>query len=314
MNNILIIGAGQLGSRHLQGLALVKEPLNIYLVDPNQTALNLCEQRFNEVDVYKNKDIYLCTEIKELPSEIIFMIISTNSLQRLHVLKQALKQSNIKFLVLEKFLFPFASEYIEAEELFENVDTKVYVNCAKRMWPNYVEFKKHIQNIKYEKINLTVSGVNWNLASNAVHYIDLLFYLTEEKLIQLDSSKISDNIYDNKRQGYVEFAGELSGITPNGHSLVLKCEKEKDGFSLFITLEIDGVKYEIDEELEKIVVNGEERYFKKYYQSQLTNLIYEQLIEYDFCNLPTFRESQVVHLNLLDTFNTILDGRKGIVT
>ena len=36
MKKVIIIGAGQIGSRHLQALAAIKTPLDIYVVDPTE--------------------------------------------------------------------------------------------------------------------------------------------------------------------------------------------------------------------------------------------------------------------------------------
>jgi predicted dehydrogenase len=49
MKSIVIIGAGQLGSRHLQALRLIDEPIRIQVVDPSHESLKVAEERFNQV-------------------------------------------------------------------------------------------------------------------------------------------------------------------------------------------------------------------------------------------------------------------------
>src|SRR3989338_7433892 len=46
MKRIYVIGAGSIGSRHLQALKAVKRPLDITVVDPAPGALRRAEQRF----------------------------------------------------------------------------------------------------------------------------------------------------------------------------------------------------------------------------------------------------------------------------
>ena len=46
---IAIIGAGQLGSRHLQGLTKIKQDIHITVIDPNPSALEIARQRFVEM-------------------------------------------------------------------------------------------------------------------------------------------------------------------------------------------------------------------------------------------------------------------------
>ena len=48
ITNIAIIGAGQLGSRHLQGLKKAQLPMNIFVLDASEESLTICEQRYNE--------------------------------------------------------------------------------------------------------------------------------------------------------------------------------------------------------------------------------------------------------------------------
>ena len=47
--NIAIIGGGQIGSRHLQGLAKLSKQFQIYVVDPDKQALSIAKQRYLEV-------------------------------------------------------------------------------------------------------------------------------------------------------------------------------------------------------------------------------------------------------------------------
>ena len=46
MKTVLVIGAGQLGSRHLQALKLVQNDLSISVVDPFQASLDVAKERF----------------------------------------------------------------------------------------------------------------------------------------------------------------------------------------------------------------------------------------------------------------------------
>ena len=46
--NILLVGAGNLGSRYLQGLMEVKYSCAIYVIDYSTNALNLSKKRCNE--------------------------------------------------------------------------------------------------------------------------------------------------------------------------------------------------------------------------------------------------------------------------
>ena len=49
MLNIAIIGCGQIGSRHLQALSLIKEGAIIYLVDNSPESIDISKERFEQV-------------------------------------------------------------------------------------------------------------------------------------------------------------------------------------------------------------------------------------------------------------------------
>jgi saccharopine dehydrogenase-like NADP-dependent oxidoreductase len=63
MNRILLVGAGQLGSRHLQGLARSENILEIHIVDPSEKNLEISISRFQEIDGYNKHVIKTYTDI-----------------------------------------------------------------------------------------------------------------------------------------------------------------------------------------------------------------------------------------------------------
>ena len=46
---VVIIGAGNIGSRHLQALKAVKIPLEIFVIDPSQASLDLSKERYKSM-------------------------------------------------------------------------------------------------------------------------------------------------------------------------------------------------------------------------------------------------------------------------
>lgn len=311
MKVVSIIGAGQLGSRHLQALALHDHPLTIYIVDPIDQSLALSKERFLEVDKYKNKSLHFIQSIAELPSTLDFVVIATNSKQRLEVLKELLFYSKVRYLLLEKFLFPKCIEYEEAKKLINDNKVKAYVNCARRMWSDYQELHKMF---KYDSnIKLIVDGSNWNLASNSIHFLDLFYYLTNDKKLVLNTSDLNKDLIKNKRAGYVEFTGKLTGTSLNGNTFSLTSSVEGNNL-LEIKVESDQRAFIINESAQEIKCGNIIKKFPMFHQSELTNKVFEQLIEKDTCDLVTFETSVQHHLLLLESFDEFLDGREGAIT
>ncbi len=54
MKRIAVVGSGEIGSRHLQGLAKSKNKLSLYVVDSNNDSLELSKKRYNEAGSHKS--------------------------------------------------------------------------------------------------------------------------------------------------------------------------------------------------------------------------------------------------------------------
>lgn len=310
--NLGIIGAGQLGSRHLQALALIEKSLNIYVVDSNIDALRVSEERFNEVDIFKNKNLFLEQSISTLPESLEFVVIATTSRERLSVLKSLLENRNIKYILLEKFLFPKEEDYFIAQQLILEKKVTVYINCTRRMWNGYKLLKKELSLAK--QMELIVNGADWNMASNSIHFLDLFHFLTPELSdVSIITKDLDNDIINNKRQGYVEFTGQLIAEMENGNRMSLNCNVGSND-KFLITIKTDQTIYNIDEQKQEINNNGAIYEFPQYYQSGLTNIVFEKLIKDGQCDLTPFNESMKYHLLLLKSFNKFLDGREGIIT
>lgn len=311
MKKIAIIGAGQLGSRHLQALALHKEAITIYVVDPVEESLNLSRARFIEVDEHKNKNLIFTQLISSLPLVLDFVVIATNSLQRLAVLKELFHTSKVQYLLLEKFLFPKVEEYDVALKLITEQEVKAYVNCTRRIWPSYQELKSELD--EYSNIKLHVSGSNWNLSSNAIHFLDLFFYLTDDKTMMFHTDELDEELIGNKRLGYIDFSGTLKGNTVTGNKLLLTSTLEGSRIPELI-IESDQRTFIINESLQEIQKGNEITKFLLFHVSETTHKVFEQLIEQDTCGLVTFERSVQDHLLLLKAFNKFLNGREGAIT
>lgn len=310
--NILIIGAGQLGSRHLQSCLKLTEKSNIYVVDNNIKSIDLCRVRESEIENrYKHK-VFYCNSSNDIKiKEFRIMICATGASPRYQLLSECLSMFNIKYAIIEKILFQSLEDYNNANVLLENSDTIAYVNCPLRTYPFYQKLKNDYFKEK-SKIEMIYRGGDWiGLACNSIHYIDLLSYLTNESLLRINTKLLDDDIIESKRIGYIEFTGTIS------------CE-----FSLASKLSVNSIKnssenssVEINNGIYKICINElsgeyeiyenesllESSVFEVIYQSDLTHLMIEQLNKYGTCDLICYKDSsrmQEIFVNeLLSHYN-----------
>lgn len=308
MINIAVIGAGQLGSRHLQALALLKQEVNIQVIDSSDDSLRTAEQRFKEVNSSFKGTVSFHKELNDLEKNIQVAIIATNSKVRMTVLRNLIAHAKIKYIILEKFLFVKKSDYLEAQKLLEENHVSAWVNCARRMIPFYQHLKKELKG----SILFSAVGNNWGLGCNGIHLLDLFAFLSDSKDIILSNDLLDKNIQESKRSGYIEFTGTITGHTDK-HSLHLS-SFASDTSPLHITVNTATARYSIQEgATSKVWISRldknwewEEVTFNIPFQSQLTHILVNDLLEKGNCDLPSFRESSHLHLLLLENFTSFL--------
>lgn len=312
--NIAIIGAGQLGSRHLQGLKKAQVPMNIYVLDTNEASLTLCEQRYNEIAENKLVEkILFTTQWDTLPDKIDVAIVATSSKPRCAIIHNLVENNHCHRLVLEKFLFPKMSQYDEIAELFHQNNVRAWVNCARRYFSCYQQLKKLL--INDGPVQFVFEGKNWGLCCNSIHFIDLFTYLSGAQHIQFDCSGIDLQLYESKRSGYIELTGTIKGLADNHSTFQISAYADSEGIGkLFITSQNHTI--EIFESQKRMLVDGIEQNIIIPYQSELTGKFIEMLLKDDKLVIPSFEESSILHQLILpyflDIYNRITGTQKDL--
>lgn len=291
MYQVAIIGAGQLGSRHLQGLKGAASPLAITVMDSCKESLQVSKERYEVVDAIGEKTIEYVTSLQEFPKELDLVIIATGSKPRASIIKSLLDYASVKYLVLEKVLFPTLREYKEIENLLKEKQVRCWVNCPRRMYGMYKQIKETIDTSK--PIYMTNADEDWGLCCNAIHMIDLFMYLTEETSYSVETKFLNKEIEDSKRGGYIEMTGTLKILTPKGNELTLISEHNFTG-EKNILIENGDDLYGVSEG------EGFYLYNKKFdyampYQSQLTGVLADEILKTGGCSLTPYQTSVLYH-------------------
>ncbi|CAA6826966.1 MAG: Predicted dehydrogenase [uncultured Sulfurovum sp.] len=317
MNKIALIGAGQLGSRHLQGLAKSNVEISIEVVEPFDKSRDVAKQRYEEIESnQKISSINFFESIDELSDALDVVIIATNADVRSKIIKELFLKKQIKNLILEKVLFQTVKEYMEVETLLEETGAKCWVNHPRRMFPFYQSLKNEIKNC--EQISYMVQGGAWGLGCNGLHFIDHLAFFSDDTALKIDNDFLHSHIYEAKRSNYVEFNGLLKGRIGN-HIFTLYSDKEYAPVSLTVTT--DTLTAFIDE------ANGYARIARKsndwkweesqqkivYFQSELTNILIEQIITTASCDLPTYDEAMKLHIPFIQALLAHMESVDGQV-
>ena len=88
--NIAVIGSGNVGSRHVQGLVSSVAKMNVFVTDPKKNNLEKTKKLIleNNLDNNKNINISFNQAISKINSSIDLAIISTNSDIRRQVIEK----------------------------------------------------------------------------------------------------------------------------------------------------------------------------------------------------------------------------------
>lgn len=309
MFRIYIIGAGQIGSRHLQALKNVRFQLNITVVDPLEKSLSVAKQRYDEVPVAK--DLHTVNYSSQTPKsqKIDLVIIATTSNVRAKVTEDILKNNRVRYLILEKILFDRKADYQKVGRIIAREKVKAWVNCPMRVRPVYKEIKEALSG---KKISFRMTGSQWGLATNAIHYLDFISHLTGSASFTVDTSHLEKKVWPTRRKGFVELHGTLFADFTNGSHCELT-EYNSGNAPWFIEILNQDRRYLI-QGLDKIWNSHaqdqwqwKERAFKTPLVSETTTGIAEDLLKNGRCALTPYQDSVKIHLALLEPLRLFLN-------
>ena len=302
IKKVAIIGAGGLGSRHLQGIAKSKQDLAIEIVEPSKVAQNVAKKRYYEVKTNPDQSISFHNSIDALSDKLDLVIVATNADIRAQVVTALLTTKEVCNLILEKVLFQSVQEYYAIEALLKAKEIKCWVNHPRRLFPFYRQLKQKLSGSS--RVEYIFKGSQWGMGCNALHLIDHLSFLTNNDDLSFSKMELTD-VYNSKRQGFVDFNGEITGKLGN-HNFSLFSYQDKSP-DYFIINSDDLVAF-IDESNGYVRMAERENawawqvYNTKivYYQSELTHLLAEDILYHSKCDLPTYSQGMKLHIPFVE--------------
>lgn len=289
---ILIAGAGRLGSRYLQGLAKCRIPLRIYVQHTLKESLSRAEQRWNEAlgpETYH--DVSFHTSFESLPWQLDIAIVATTADIRPQVVGEIANHATVKYWVLEKVLAQSESGLDEIMSYIAG-GSNAWVNTPRRMMPWHQQIKSHLG--LNHPMTMKVEGGLWGMACNAIHFLDLFAWWTDETLQDVYTGSLNSHWFKSKRQDSCEVSGTLESRFSGGSRVLLTSREGKnfsplevsDGHLLWLIKETEGSAMRSD---------GVEIPGRITPQSEMSNSLVESILERGCCDLPTLEESSVLH-------------------
>lgn len=291
MKNVLLIGCGNIGFRHLQALGSAVEggqALEITVVEPNRAAHERIADHLATLGAAASTT--LLSDLPPGPGQYDLAIFATNSAARRAAFDAADRRFSLKSVVFEKVLFPTLGDLGAVAVALRENRIEGYVNCGRRTAPGYQSLRSELS---ARPVDITVDGANYGLGSNAIHFLDLAEFLNSASIVELNTSGLRPGSVPSKRDGYIEVFGTIEARLSNGATIRITCD-QIGGPNVTLHLSADPDEFDIDETGRRLIHNGAEHDFAMRHVSELSGT-YVELLNTGRCELTPYADSARQH-------------------
>ena len=299
--NIMIVGVGGIGKRHLQSILKLKFNKIIYLVDLYINS----EDIHNHFNYNKNFNRIICLKYIPNKTKINFAVVSTNIDSRFKITKKIINNTLCKNILLEKIVFDSRKHYLEINRLSKKNKVNIFINYTRSFTNSYLFLQKNINYMDIEYMN--VYGSKWNLGSNSSHFINLFSLLTNSNITKLIYEKIHNRLYNSKRKMFNEIKGKIILTNNNNQKLVIEDNIKFKAF--LIIIKTSKYIFEINESTYKLTKTNIKKNksiiynFKNEYVSSLTQKLIINVINKNFNHIPCLNKNiknELFYLNFIE--------------
>jgi len=219
---VLVVGCGEVGSRHLQAVASLPQVQAIEVVDPRPESLTRGQSRVAELTDRPAATTYRwLTSLDEATPGGDLCIVATQARERCELVRQASGQLGYTNFLIEKVVAQSIPEY---EALLEYVRLRrlaVWVNFITRIYPVHQLIKGRL-NPDDPMVFTAVGGGKRGLALNGIHAADLFVFYDGTDRIEPAGSRIDPVLHPTKRgPDVLDLTGTLQGSSRKGSHFTL---------------------------------------------------------------------------------------------
>ena len=320
MFRILVVGAGNIGARHIQSLCQLND-IKIDVLEPVKESLHNLKSIIGSKNYTKISFYEKISEIKTLPG---IAIVATPAKPRKKIILKLLDIGIEKFL-LEKLVCQSTKQYDSILKAFSEYDNaEGWVNFPRRYLPIYNFLKENFDKDS-EPIKMLVDTGDLGIACGAIHQIDIFQYITNAKRLSIDESCVKLETIPSKREGYIDFSGNISILSNNEDRLLLNFTD--DEFWPLLEVYRNSKSYYVidnDHEFSHCALKDDGWVWKKTSTptlpplvSQITKEIVFDIMYKNKSKMPTLLESYNSHQLILDLllkhYNENVDNNANIL-
>ena len=204
MEKVLIIGAGRMGIRHLQGVLQVSKIKEVTILDIKQSALDVAKEA-----VAGDSRVEYCIFEQFVPQLFDICIVASTAGNRKLTCELA-EQCGCKYMMIEK---PLGQSYKEVEELVSYLGARPFttvVNLNMRMYEPVIKLKQDLMlypQLQGEKV-VTLNTGSLGIGCNGIHYLDFMFFILNADRAEIVAAEVNDDVIPSGRgPEFCDFGG-----------------------------------------------------------------------------------------------------------
>lgn len=304
MRRALVIGFGGMGCRHTQSLLSLNLFDKVFVIEPSEEVFS---KNCQLIGAENNNLIERIFELDSIDEGLEIVIIATLADVRYKYFFDTIKLKP-KYILLEKVVFQSNTDFVKAKEIIAQGKTKVYGNLPNRYFRNYTILKSK----KHQIQSMRVTGPDFGLLCNAIHYIDLFQFLTGSLEIIAENSFGFTPLKNKRGDQFLESEGTLRFKTQDDIFLEIISDSRVYN-DVVVEIDTDKGVYRFNETSlrgSKLNKKGsDEIKLDLIYSSILTAQVFLDM-ENSCCHLPTLEELSFTHTALFDAIKS-LTGKSG---
>jgi hypothetical protein len=319
--HVLLVGCGELGSRHLQALASLSEVGLIEVVDPRPQGLKLGRKRLAEL-TQRNDQIEFRwhNSIENASGGGDLCIVATLAEGRRGQIVKIVRHLGYRAFIIEKTVTQSVADYRMLMDFSAEEKLSIWVNCKTRAYLLHQKIKSRLGD-SAGPLLFNVTGGNLGLVTNGIHAADLFAYYDNCLQFEVKGAYVDAVLHPSKRGPELfDLSGTLLGCSENGSQFTIsysRADRSPDHISILA----QGTRFIIDHMNRSAWISETEgdncwkplEFEGNPLVSQMTSEFASEILSTGTCKLPTLEECYPAHNfilgGLLPHFNQLLGSR-----
>jgi len=299
---VVLVGVGEIGSRHLQGLTRCHVPLRIFGVEPNLQRVEVALDRWKQVNE-SNQGIHHLefSALREVPDCVDVAIVATSATARLEAAHSLAQGRKVKSWIFEKWITNRVDELPEFLHFCAG-GSQAWVNFPRRVMSWYQEINQLCEQMGVVEVDVKLRPDA--LFTNSIHFVDLVERWTGENVVSSRWGGVELIPTASKRTGFVDSCGQMTANFSGGSQLKVtsKSGDQRVFPSLRATWRADSLRIDEESGVASFGSRGEV-VGRLTYQSELSGQVIEGLLRNQTCHLTRVEHSIQTHGILLHDIN-----------